>query len=258
MDGTGVQAVALVLAGFVSGMFSGALGIGGSAVATPLIRLLGATPYLAVGTPVPMILPSTITGAITYLRAGLVDKHAVLWTAPWAAVFAFGGATATRLVPGPGLMLLSAGLLLGLAYQVAPKTDGSLAAPAVLRPGRTVFAGLGIVTGSLSGLLGVGGGFLMVPVFIRLFAMPVKRSVGTSLAIIALTTPPNIAGHSLAGNIDWRAAVLLALGVVPGARTGALLAMRTSDRWLRRLMAATLALFALAYAGGELVKIYRA
>lgn len=261
MDGTWLQALAYVLAGFVSGVFSGGLGIGGAAVATPLVRLLGLSPYLAVGTPVPMIFPSTITGSLTYLRAGLVDKKAVLWTSPPAAAAAFGGAMSTRAVDGSVLMLFCAAVLLFLSLRLLPRSgeqEGNDPAPS--GTGRTfsspiAFVVLGAVTGFLSGLLGVGGGFLMVPVFIKVFGLPTKQALGTSLAVIALTVLPNVVGHSLARNIDWTVALLLCLSVVPGARLGAILAIKARERTLRRVMAVTLSMVALTYAGSELMKI---
>jgi uncharacterized membrane protein YfcA len=256
MDGTLLQALAFVLAGFVSGVFSGGLGVGGAAVATPLVRMLGLSPYLAVGTPVPMILPSTITGSTTYLRAGLVDRKAALWTAPAAAMAAFGGALTTRTIDGTLLMLGCAAVLLVLSIRLLPRFDRSQegeAAGTVANP--LGFVGLGAVTGFVSGLLGVGGGFVMVPIFIKLFRMPTKHALGTSLAVIALTVLPNIVGHGVAGNVDWAAALLLCLGVVPGARLGATLAIRAREGTLRVVMATTLMIVALTYAGSELMKI---
>jgi uncharacterized membrane protein YfcA len=256
MDGTLLQALAFVMAGFVSGVFSGGLGIGGAAVATPLVRMLGMSPYLAVGTPVPMILPSTITGSATYLRAGLVDRKAALWTAPAAAVAAFGGALSTRAIDGTVLMLGCAAVLLVLAIRLFPPFDRGedrRSGAAVAHPAG--YFGLGAVTGFISGLLGVGGGFVMVPIFIKLFGIPTKQALGTSLAVIALTVLPNIVGHGIAGNVDWIAALLLCLGVVPGARLGASLAIRARVRTLRMVMAATLTIVALTYAGSELMKI---
>jgi uncharacterized membrane protein YfcA len=232
------------------------LGIGGAAVGTPLVRLLGLSPYLAVGTPVPMILPSTITGSLTYLRAGLVDKKAVRWTTPPAAAAAFGGAMTTRAVDGSLLMLFCAAVLLFLSLRLLPRSEEPEPKDMGVQatsPVGLVF--LGAVTGFLSGLLGVGGGFLMVPAFINFFHIPTKKALGTSLAVIALTVLPNILGHSVAGNIDWRAALFLCLGVIPGARLGALLAIKASERSLRRFMALTLSMVALTYAGSELMKI---
>ena len=256
MDGTLIQALAFVMAGFVSGVFSGGLGIGGAAVATPLVRMLGLSPYLAVGTPVPMILPSTITGSATYLRAGLVDRKAALWTAPAAGLAAFGGALTTRAIDGTLLMLGCAAVLLVLAIRLLPRFDRSQEveeAGSATHPG--AYVGLGAGTGFISGLLGVGGGFVMVPVFIKLFRMPTKHALGTSLAVIALTVLPNIVGHGVAGNVDWMVALLLCLGVVPGARLGATMAIRARVRTLRLVMATTLIIVALTYAGSELMKI---
>ncbi|MGH9269023.1 MAG: TSUP family transporter, partial [Acidimicrobiales bacterium] len=79
-----MKTLAFVLAGVAAGIFSGSLGVGGALLATPLIRFLGVPPYLAVGTTVPAILPTTVTGAWSYGRAGLLD----LRTAAWAAAAA--------------------------------------------------------------------------------------------------------------------------------------------------------------------------
>lgn len=249
-----MRSLAFALAGLASGISSGALGVGGAAVATPLVRFLGLSPYLAVGTPVAMILPSSVSGAWTYLRAGLIERPAVVWTAPPAAVFAFAGASSTRLVGGSALMLISAAVLLVLALRILPgPTTPPDRAPAT--PGRLQYAALGAFTGFASGVLGVGGGFLMVPVFVRGFRMPTKTALGTSLAIIALTVIPNLIGHARAGNVAWKPALLLSAGAIPGARIGAVLAIRTPERALRIIIASTLSVVALVYAGTELSKI---
>lgn len=260
-----MRSLAFLLAGLVSGISSGALGVGGAAVATPLVRFLGLSPYLAVGTPVAMILPSSVTGAWTYFREGLVERRAVVWTAPAAAVFAFAGASSTRLFEGSALMIASAAMLFILALRVLPESStpplrvlpesSTPGPPVTAEAGRLRYAALGAVTGFASGLLGVGGGFLMVPAFVRGFRMPTKAALGTSLAIIALTVVPNLVGHARAGNIAWKPALLLSAGAIPGARLGAVLAIRAPDRALRILIASTLSAVALAYAGTELSKI---
>src|SRR5207244_8053058 len=78
-----VDAVLGILAGFVSGVMSGAFGVGGAILTTPAVRvLLDAPPLVAVGTPLPAIFPTTVAGARAYRRAGLVDGRAVRWLAP--------------------------------------------------------------------------------------------------------------------------------------------------------------------------------
>jgi hypothetical protein len=111
---------------------------------------------------------------------------------------------------------------------------------------------VGIVAGLLSGLLGVGGGIVMVPGFTQVGKMGIKAAIATSLACVAIFSIPGTITHALLGDIDWRFALLLAVGVIPGARVGATLAIRTSDRRMRLVVAVFLGLTSLIYAGGEL------
>lgn len=237
--------------------------MGGALLATPLIRLLGTSPYLAVGTTVPAILPSTITGAWTYYKAGLVDRRAALWIAAGGSAAAFAGAKSTRLFDGHVLMFMTAALLFVLALRLIPEpanSEGSDAsgAPGAYRKTGPPVAGLltlGVISGFFSGLLGIGGGFMMVPVMIRFLRFEVKVALGTSLMVISVTVIPNIIGHTLDGNIDWRKALLLAIGVIPGARLGAKLAIKAKERSLRRTLAVVLAIVAIAYAALELIAL---
>ncbi len=113
------------------------------------------------------------------------------------------------------------------------------------------FAGVGTVAGGLSGLLGIGGGIVMVPGFTQVGDLPVKTAIGTSLACVGLFAVPGTVTHALLGHIDWRFALLLAVGVIPGARIGAALAIRSGDQRLRRVVAIFLGLMAVAYGLGE-------
>ncbi|MGI8426794.1 MAG: sulfite exporter TauE/SafE family protein [Actinomycetota bacterium] len=244
-----------ILTGLVAGLFSGALGVGGAIVATPLLRLAGISPYLAIGTTVPAILPGAITGAWTYLRANFVDSRAALAIGVPGAVFSFLGARATRSVDGHMLMIMTAMVLLALAIrlpaQVAEDRAGGTNRVGALH----WFALLGAAAGFFSGLLGIGGGFLIVPVLAGLFGFPIKLALGTSLAVIALMAVPNIVGQAQAGNIKWSAALLLAVGCVPGARLGSMVAIRSSDRRLKVVVAVGLGLVAVFYAALELTAL---
>jgi uncharacterized membrane protein YfcA len=117
------------------------------------------------------------------------------------------------------------------------------------------FAGVGLLAGLLSGLLGIGGGIVMVPGFTQLGAMRVKPAIGTSLACVGLFAVPGTITHALLDNIDWRFAVLLAIGVVPGARLGATLAIRAADHRLRLVVAVFLGATAVLYATAETIAL---
>ncbi len=99
------------LVGVGAGILSALLGVGGAVVTTPAIRVLGATPILAVGSTVPAILPAAISGTWRYAKAGLVDWRAALGLGISGAVFAVGGAMTSSLIDGRILMLLTAVLM---------------------------------------------------------------------------------------------------------------------------------------------------
>jgi len=108
-------------------------------------------------------------------------------------------------------------------------------------------AGIGAVAGLLSGLLGIGGGVIMVPAFTELLYMPLKSAIATSLVCVGIFAVPATITHAFLGDVDWRLAALLTIGVVPGARVGASLTIRTAERRLRLAVGVFLALVALVY-----------
>lgn len=288
----GILRDALTVAlGLLTGIMSGLFGVGGAVISTPGIRALGAPPLLAVGTTLPSIIPGAASGTARYAREGMVDWRVVAVTAPAGVVAAVVGALAADHVPGEGhlLMLMTAGLLAFSAFRMLPRdeptgpasadepdpdelaetdaevlhehgadagdgADAGARHPTRHRP--LSFLGVGIVAGGLSGLLGIGGGIVMVPGFTQFGGLPVKRAIATSLACVGLFAVPGTITHALLGNIDWRFALLLCVGVIPGARIGAALAIRSGDRRLRRIVAVFLGTMALAYGIGETVALF--
>lgn len=270
--------VALTVAlGFVTGVLSGMFGIGGATVSTPGIRALGATAYQGVGTTLPSILPGALVGTLRYRREGLVRWRPVGITAASGLAAAVGGSLLSHAVPGHGhlLMIATAALvaytgarMILAARSTAAETgetaageadpialDGvhPVATRAVLVPWR--FAVTGVLAGGLNGLLGVGGGIVMVPAFAEWIGLDLKEAVATSLACVGILAVPSTVTHAFLGDIDWTFALALCVGVVPGARLGAHLAIRSSDRALRTVIGLGLALVAVVYAAGELIAL---
>jgi uncharacterized membrane protein YfcA len=91
----------------------------------------------------------------------------------------------------------------------------------------------------------------MVPGFVEI-GLSVKQAIATSLACVGIFAVPSTITHAFLGHIDWRLAILLAIGVIPGARIGAALAIRTSNQRLRVAVALLLGSLALIYGGSEL------
>jgi uncharacterized membrane protein YfcA len=217
------EAVLGILSGLVAGILGGAFGVGGAIITTPAVRvLLGAEPIVAVGTPLPVIFPTTLSGMQAYRRAGQIDYRAVRWAAPPGALGAAGGAYLTKFIDARFLLLATAAVLMGLA------------------------------AGFCSGLLGIGGGVIMVPIMAGVLRMPLKRVLGTSLVIIAFMVIPGTIVHALLGHIDWSIFVWLTLGVIPGAAIGSRWAIRAQERTLRLTVGTFLLLVAAAYAALEI------
>ena len=252
-----------LVAGVATGVLSGAFGLGGASLSTPAIRALGASAYLAVGTTLPSIFPGAAVGTARYIRAGLIDRRAVIWGVPPGILGAVAGSLASHAVPGHGhwLMIATAVLIAFSASRIArsrpPEAPGEPPPPA---PGPTspwVLAVIGLGAGLLSGLLGIGGGIVLVPGLVELARYPIKTAVATSLVCVGLLAVPSTVAHALLGDIDWRFAILLIVGVVPGARLGAALAVRAGEARFRLLVAGFLGLSAVVYGAGEVLALIR-
>jgi uncharacterized protein len=254
-------------AGVVTGMLSGAFGVGGAVVSTPLIRGLGASATIAIGTTLPSVIPSSISGSLRYSRERLIAWAAVMWTIPVGVVCAVGGALATEIIPGEGHVqqLITAGFVAFTAWRMyaagkaeskAPPVERDTSEIGVTTSDRRRFIAIGAVSGGLSGLLGVGGGIVMVPAFNQIMKMTLKQSIATSLVCVGLFAVPSTITHAALGDIDWRIAFFLTLGVVPGARIGSRLTLAASDARLRNAVALFLGILAVIYAAGEIAALF--
>jgi hypothetical protein len=284
------QTILTLAAGVATGVLSGMFGVGGAVVSTPAIRALGATPLEAVGSTIPSVIPSAVSGSLRYRREGLIVGRVVLWTLAVGLAATMGGAFLTGAVPGNGhlLMIATAALLAFTALRMArvPKPApahaqnpvevedpvGDLAAPAsdlVLAHDRDPVRSsplhrraevwrlglIGVAAGGLSGLLGIGGGVLLVPAFATWVRLSVKEAVATSLVCVGALAVPGMLTHAALGNIDWAFAIPLSIAVIPGARIGAHLAIRSTERALRLTVAVGLGSIALAYGAGEIIAL---
>lgn len=261
------ESLLTLVLGFVSGVLSGMFGIGGGVITTPAIRLLLDAPALvAVGTPLAAIVPSTLTGAWQYARRGEADVRSAVVVGLAGCVTAVAGAAATRVAGGPAVLIATAGVITYMAFDMALQVRASQDRPVQSRqeegasghtgatraqaphpsrrPSTPGLVACGVITGFYSGFLGLGGGFVLVPLLTRWMDYTMKRAVGTSLVSISILALPGLITHALIGNIDVTIAVWLTVGVVPGAALGARTALGTSDRTLRVAFSAVLVLAA--------------
>ncbi len=253
---TPLRAALGVLIGLVAGVMSGLFGVGGGIITTPAIQvLMGGAPYVAVATPLPVIFPTSLVGALTYTRAGEVSFRAARWAVGPGIVGAVAGAALTKVVNPHWLLLVTAGLIAWQAVRVIRGGEYEIR-PRGTTPGIR-YAVVGFVAGAVSGLLGVGGGIIMVPAFTTVLGMPLKRALGTSLIVIAALVIPGTIVHAALDHIDWAVFLVLTIGVVPGARIGAKLALVTRERTLRLLVGMFLSIVAVLYGAQEIAVLIR-
>jgi uncharacterized membrane protein YfcA len=258
--GDAVTVLLTLVAGLFTGILSGMFGVGGAVISTPAILALGATPLQAVGSTLPSIIPSALSGTHRYTREGLVD-HRTAWRVGTAgALFAALGALLSTEIPGQGhvQMVLTAGLMGFTAYRTGTGRDPEpVAHPTdpVVHADTWRLAVIGVAAGLLSGFLGVGGGIVMVPAFTGWIGLPLKRAIATSLLCVGIIAIPGTIAHQILGNINWFYALPLVIAAVPGARIGAHFAIHATDRGLRLTVASVLGVIAVVYGTVELLDL---
>ena len=245
--------VITVLIGTFIGLNSGMFGVGGALLATPLLRLiLGLSEIHSVATPLPAAIPAAISGSIVYIRSRMV-RFDVAWRALAAAIpMSQVGVLLTGRTPGTLLMVLTGLILANSAWLFiergfARAVDPALPAPVhAERPAWMLFAG-GAIAGFISGFLAIGGGIVLVPVFVKILRMETKEAVATSLFCVAALAIPGTIGHAIEGNILWPTALLLSAGVIPFGFIGARWASTMRTRTLERTYGVVMLVFAIYF-----------
>jgi uncharacterized membrane protein YfcA len=218
-----------VLIGFLGGLF----GKGGSAVATPLLKWIGLPGFIAVASPLPATLPSTIVSASAYFRAQLMDWKVVGWGVAVGVPATIAGALLSQKTGVEPLLILTALLILGfgLSFLIHPTGDR------VEQPSAgnaALMAAIALVVGFISGLLANSGGLLFAPLYARTLKLPLKTAFACSLLVSAALSIPGTLVHWYLGHISWPVTGLIALGSIPFAYLGATLAVRTHASSLER------------------------
>ena len=246
-----ILALGLVLSLVMGGML-GLLGGGGSILAVPiLVYVFGMDAKPALATSLLVVAVSSAIGATQHARRGNVWLRAALTFGGVAMIGAYGGARLAAYVPSHVLLLLFAGLL-GVTATVmlrgaAPGRRAPEAAPAALS--RLAAEGLGV--GMVTGLLGAGGGFLIVPVLMTLGGLPMHAAVGTSLLVITLNAGTALLGYLAHVSLDARIAALVTVAAVTGSLLGGRLAGRVPAPTLRRAFAGLVLAMGVAIVGNE-------
>ena len=231
--------------GLVIGAILGLIGAGGAIVAVPaFLYLFGFTPLAATTASLAVVAASALSGMVPRLRMQQVDvrQGGLFWIRGIAGTFA--GSRLATVLPGAVILGGFALVMLGASVAMWRKSSGQPPTEPHRRPLWVVVL-VALAIGLLTGLFGVGGGFLIVPALVLVFGFPFGLAAGTSLLVIALNSLTALAFKAETwGQIDWHVPLI----VIAGGLVGSLLASRFNgivpQRLLERVFAVLLVLLA--------------
>lgn len=259
------MSVLAVFLALLIGVTLGLLGGGGSTLTVPVfVYALGYDPKLAIAMSLPVVGGASLVGAIRHWRLGNIDLRTAVPFGLAAMVGAFGGAQLARFLSGRTQLMIFAVVLAAAAitmFRNARRQEPAVRAEATGE--RATAAGeraeaagerakrmpwllvAGVATGTLTGIVGVGGGFMMVPALVILGGVPMKKAVGTSLLVIATNTATAYAGYHDVVDVPWNVVISFGLVTVVGIFVGAAFIRRVPQQVLKRAFAMLLIAIAL-------------
>jgi uncharacterized membrane protein YfcA len=230
--------VLALIAGAVIGLSLGALGGGGSVLAVPaLIYLLGFTPAAATTAGLIIVTATSATALYAHTRDGNVAWRTGALFATAGVVPAFlAGAVAGRL---PETVLTAAFAVVAALAALRMLRPPAAMPPDRIRPSKAAGAGAGL--GAVTGLLGVGGGFLAVPALVSALGLRMRQAIGTSLLVITVNSLAALAARTgTGGGLHWEVIGPFTGAAILGAWDGKRLAARISGTTLQNIFAGVL------------------
>jgi len=229
-----------LLVGFLAGYFSGQFGIGGGLVATPFLRMfLGLSPTFSIGTTLPPIIPGAIMASFNFYQAGFRRFSEVKKLALFAFFGVIFGAGLVKVFGGKLLMIITSGLIiLASAGFIFPKPDKNLSSLSFfqgLSKKPLTLPLIGFLSGAYSALLGLGGGFVLIPGLVYFYRLDIKEAISLSLFTMPFIVFPATLLHAWLGDVNWYVASGLLAGVLPGSYLGSKVALALHSRLLRKL-----------------------
>ncbi len=236
-----------ILAGLVTGLVLGIFGSGGSIVTTPaLLYLLQVEPKSAIAMSLGIVAVTASIAAIQHWRAGNVNMKVTAVFGLFGVVGTYAGARLGVITPVVIQLTLFALVMYAAAWKMLkPSRPHRSVGAAVVEHGEVCTSGKcmahiamhGVVVGVLTGLVGVGGGFLIVPALVLLSGLPMKQAVGTSLAIVSLKSVAGFAGYTGEVPVDYGLMGIFTAVAIVGSVAGTHLAHRLSPEMLKRAFA---------------------
>ena len=249
--------ITIIIGAVIVGLILGLLGSGGSAVMVPiLVYLVGHDAKVSIAESMAIVGAISATGAVPFARSKQVNWYSVLLFGLPAMLGAFIGAwlgglatDAVQLIVFGGVLLLAAGFMIAKAFGNKASTEPEVAdvPPALTLSHMLLIALEGAAVGVLTGFVGVGGGFLIVPALLIFGKLPMRTAIGTSLVIITMNSSVGffkyqhyLSEHDL--SVNWSTiGVFVAVGVI-GCFIGQRINSKLNQRALKKAFAIFLVL----------------
>jgi uncharacterized membrane protein YfcA len=228
------------------GLSLGLLGGGGSILTVPvLVYVLGYSAKPAIAMSLLIVGTTSVVGAASHWRAGNVHLRQALGFGVAAMAGAFAGARLSALVSDVAQMtLLAIVMLAAAASMLRPARGDTRADRQPVSRGLLLAVGLGV--GVITGLVGIGGGFLIVPALVLLARLPMSHAVGTSLVVIAMNAASGFAGYAGRVDVDWPFVAAFTAVAIAGILAGSYLVRFVAQHTLKRAFAVFLLLMGTA------------
>ncbi len=227
-------ALTVVLAVLV-GVSLGLLGGGGSILTVPLLAYVaGMDAKQAIATSLLVVGATSAVGAISHAKAGRVQWRTGLIFGAAGMAGAYAGGLLGHFIPGSVLLLGFAGMMIATAIAMLRGRKNTVAEDSARRIPVAKVIAEGLVVGLVTGLVGAGGGFLVVPALALLGGLSMPIAVGTSLVVIAMKSFAGLAGYLSSVQIDWAVAGAVTAAAVAGGLIGARLSATVNPDALRK------------------------
>jgi len=229
-----VIALTIGLAVFV-GVALGLLGGGGSILTVPLLAYVaGMDAKQAIATSLLVVGVTSAIGAVSHARAGRVQWRTGLIFGAAAMAGAYTGGLLAQFIPGTFLLIGFAVMMIATAIAMLRGRKNTDVSEAGHRLPVPKIIAEGLVVGLVTGLVGAGGGFLVVPALALLGGLPMPIAVGTSLVVIAMKSFAGLGGYLSSVQLDWGFALAVTAAAVIGALAGARLTAMVDPDALRK------------------------
>lgn len=220
------------------GLSLGLLGGGGSILTVPvLVYVLGFPAKAAIAMSLPVVGVTSAISAVVHWRLGNVRLLMAFTFGALAMIGAFIGAKVSVFLSGTVQLALLGGVMLAASASMLRGGVGAKPEAPVVEPRLGILIPVALTVGVLTGLVGIGGGFLVVPALVLLARVPIREAIGTSLLVIAMNSAAGFVGYLGTVRIDWNFLAGFTAAAVAGALVGTALAARVPQATLKRAFA---------------------